>query len=193
MEHDLSQLIVGVLALQGAVSEHIEQIQALGAHAVAVKHKEDLNHIHALILPGGESTVIGKLMYKYGFIEAIRIFAQTHPVLGTCAGMILLAKKIEGGASSYLNLLDISVKRNAFGRQKESFQSDLKIRDMQESFPAIFIRAPYVEWVDRRKVDILASINSHPVFVRQGHLFACSFHPELSRDNRIMNYFLTCL
>lgn len=185
-----SNLTIGVLALQGAVSEHIEQIKALGANAIAVKKVEELGQIDGLILPGGESTTIGKLMIRYGFIDGIQTFAETRPVLGTCAGMILLAKKISCEEVAHLSLLDMTVQRNAFGRQKESFQTELDIKGIGNAFPAIFIRAPYVESIDSPEVEILATVNEHPVLIREGHILACSFHPELSRDHRLLAYFL---
>lgn len=182
---------VGVLALQGAVSEHLTQLQHLGVDAVAVKRVEQLATLDGIILPGGESTTIGKLMREYGFIPALQQFAQTKPIFGTCAGMILLAKEIEGGESSHLALMDIAVQRNAFGRQIDSFQTELNIAGLAYPFPAIFIRAPYITKVlNPNQVDILATVDNSPVLARQHNLLACAFHPELSQDNRIMQLFL---
>ncbi|MFC0323815.1 pyridoxal 5'-phosphate synthase glutaminase subunit PdxT [Gallibacterium melopsittaci] len=182
---------VGVLALQGAVSEHIEQLQSLGVEAIVVKKVADLAMLDGLILPGGESTTIGKLMYEYGFIEAIKQFAkQGKAIFATCAGMILLAKEIVGEENIYLSLMDIAVQRNAFGRQVDSFQSDINVQGLQGTFPAIFIRAPYVHSILSKKVAVLAEVDNHPVLVKQEKLLACSFHPELSQDNRIMQLFL---
>lgn len=188
---DYSNLTIGVLALQGAVSEHIKQVESLGARAIAIKTVEHLQLVNALILPGGESTAIGKLMRRYGFIEAIQAFAKNHAVFGTCAGMILLAKKITANEDSHLNLVDITVERNAFGRQKESFQVDLDVKGIDKTFPAIFIRAPFVASIDSAEIEILASVDEHPVLIRQGNIVACSFHPELSEDNRLLNFFLS--
>ncbi|KGQ47755.1 glutamine amidotransferase [Gallibacterium anatis] len=182
---------IGVLALQGAVSEHIVQLQRLGVSAIAIKQPAELENLDGLVLPGGESTVIGKLMRDYGFITAIRDFVgEGKGVFATCAGMILLAKEIVGGEKPYLSLLDISVYRNAFGRQVDSFQMDLDIKGLSSPFPAIFIRAPYVETLLSPQVEILAEIDKRPVLVKQGNLLACSFHPELSTDERVMQLFL---
>lgn len=190
---DYSNLTIGVLALQGAVSEHIRQIESLGAQGVAIKKVEQLQHIDALILPGGESTAIGKLMRRYGFIEAIQTFAESHAVFGTCAGMILLAKRIHGGEQSHLNLMDMTVQRNAFGRQKESFQFDIEVKGIEKTFPAIFIRAPFVASIDSPEIEVLASVEQHPVLIRQGNIVACSFHPELSNDSRLLDLFLSAI
>jgi 5'-phosphate synthase pdxT subunit len=188
---DYSRYTVGVLALQGAVSEHIAQLNSLGVTAVAIKKVEQLQTIDGLVLPGGESTAIGKLMREYGFIDAICHFAkQGKPLFGTCAGMILLAKEIESGEPNHLGLMDIQVQRNAFGRQIDSFQTALDIHGLTSPFPAIFIRAPYVSKLLSNKVEVLAEIDGNVVLVRQNNLLACSFHPELSQDNRIMALFM---
>lgn len=185
---------VGILALQGAVSEHIAQLQALGVQAIAVKKVTELTALDGLILPGGESTAIGKLMRESGFIDAIRQFAgQGKAIFATCAGMILLAKEIVGGEATHLALMDIAVQRNAFGRQIDSFQSNISVCGLQEVFPAIFIRAPYVQSILSDEVEVLAQVENHPVLVKQGNLLACSFHPELSQDSRIMQIFLTMM
>ncbi|PJG84969.1 pyridoxal 5'-phosphate synthase glutaminase subunit PdxT [Conservatibacter flavescens] len=191
MNHEYSQFTVGVLALQGAVSEHLQQIEKLGAKAVAVKNCAQLNEIDAIVLPGGESTAIGKLMRNSGFIDAIRDFSQQEkPIFGTCAGMILLAKHIEGGEPSHLGLMDIVVQRNAFGRQVESFQASLSVQDWDQPFPAVFIRAPYITRFNESAVEKLAEFEGNVVLAKQGHLLACAFHPELTADLRIMRLFL---
>ncbi len=191
---NFANLTVGVLALQGAISEHLAQIQSLGAKAIAVKKVEDLTACDALILPGGESTAIGRLMRLYGFIDAICAFsAQNKPIFGTCAGMILLAKQIEGGEESHLNLMDMHVQRNAFGRQVDSFQTDLTVKGLTQPFPAVFIRAPYITQIDAEKVEVLAEIDDNIVLAKQGNLLACSFHPELTANNRIMRLFLAMI
>ncbi|TNG94500.1 pyridoxal 5'-phosphate synthase glutaminase subunit PdxT [Pasteurellaceae bacterium USgator11] len=188
---DYSGCRIGVLALQGAVSEHMAQLAALGATAVAVKHVAQLEQLDGLILPGGESTAIGKLMRHYGFIEAIRQFAaEGKPLFGTCAGMILLAKAIEGDESAHLGLMDIQVRRNAFGRQKQSFQTALYINGLSTPFPAVFIRAPYISNLLSDNVQILAEVDGSPVLARQDNLLVCAFHPELSTDPRITALFL---
>ncbi|MDP8079973.1 pyridoxal 5'-phosphate synthase glutaminase subunit PdxT [Phocoenobacter skyensis] len=188
-----TQLKIGVLALQGAVAEHIAQVESLGAVGVAIKRTEQLDDLDAIILPGGESTAIGKLMRHYGFIEALQNFAKTRPIFGTCAGMILLAKNIVGGEPSHLNLMDITVQRNAFGRQVDSFQTELDIKGMSEPVPAVFIRAPYIASVDSSEVEVLAKVNGQPVLAKQGNLLACSFHPELTTDTHILKLFLTMI
>ncbi|OOF78451.1 glutamine amidotransferase subunit PdxT [Rodentibacter caecimuris] len=189
---DYSAYKVGVLALQGAVSEHLAQIQSLGATAVTIKTVAQLDELDALVLPGGESTSIGKLMRTYGFIEAIQAFAkQNKPIFGTCAGMILLAKTLEGGEQAHLQLMDIAVQRNAFGRQVDSFQTDLAVKGLAKPFPAVFIRAPYISQIlDKSAVEILAEFDGNVVLAKQGNLLACAFHPELTSDNQVMSLFL---
>ncbi|QLB12107.1 pyridoxal phosphate synthase yaaE subunit [Bisgaardia hudsonensis] len=188
---DYSHLHIGVLALQGAVSEHLQQIEQLGAKASAVKKIAELTNLDGLVLPGGESTAIGKLMHQYGFIEAIKDFAsQGKGLFGTCAGMILLAKSLENDPRVHLGLMDITVQRNAFGRQVDSFQTTLEVEGLAEPYPAVFIRAPYIRNIDTAKVTSLASFNGNIVLAKQEKLLACSFHPELTGDNRIMKLFL---
>ncbi|MFU1796964.1 pyridoxal 5'-phosphate synthase glutaminase subunit PdxT [Paenibacillus azoreducens] len=181
---------IGVLALQGAVAEHIRSIELAGAEGVAIKKKEELQDIQGLIIPGGESTTIGKLMRKYDFIDAIRQFAAAgKPVFGTCAGLIVLAKTIEGKEEAHLGLMDMNVVRNAFGRQRESFETDLDIKGIDEPIRAVFIRAPLIRSVGDQ-VDVLSSYNGEIVAARQGHLLASSFHPELTDDYRFHQYFV---
>ncbi|BFU59790.1 MULTISPECIES: pyridoxal 5'-phosphate synthase glutaminase subunit PdxT [Rodentibacter] len=187
---DYSQYTVGVLALQGAVSEHIAQIQALGAKAQAVKKAEDFAHLDALVLPGGESTAIGRLLHTSGLLDVVQNFNK--PILGTCAGMILLAKEIEGEQTAHLGLMDIQVQRNAFGRQVDSFQTDLTIKGIDGTFPAVFIRAPLISKVSDQ-VEVLAEFNGEIVLARQGNRFACSFHPELTDDPRVMKLLLDAI
>jgi len=180
---------VGVLALQGAVAEHIRSIELAGAEGVAVKHTEQLEELDGLIIPGGESTTIGKLMRKYEFIEAIRAFSeQGKPVFGTCAGLIVMAKEIESGEEAHLGLMDIKVSRNAFGRQRESFETNLDVKGLQEPLRAVFIRAPLITAVGD-EVDILSTYNNEIVAARQGHLLVSSFHPELTDDYSLHTYF----
>jgi len=180
---------VGVLALQGAVAEHIRSIELAGAEGVAVKHTEQLEELDGLIIPGGESTTIGKLMRKYEFIEAIRAFSeQGKPVFGTCAGLIVMAKEIESGEEAHLGLMDIKVSRNAFGRQRESFETNLDVKGLQEPLRAVFIRAPLITAVGD-EVDILSTYNDEIVAARQGHLLVSSFHPELTDDYSLHTYF----
>ncbi|WP_136607597.1 pyridoxal 5'-phosphate synthase glutaminase subunit PdxT [Paenibacillus dokdonensis] len=181
---------IGVLALQGAVAEHIRSIELAGAEGVAIKKKEELQEIQGLIIPGGESTTIGKLMRKYDFMDVIRQFsAEGKPVFGTCAGLIVLAKSIEGQEEAHLELMDMTVARNAFGRQRESFETDLDIKGVDEPVRAVFIRAPLIRSVGEQ-VDVISSYNGEIVAARQGHLLASSFHPELTDDYRFHQYFV---
>lgn len=181
---------IGVLALQGAVAEHIRSIEAAGGEGVAIKRVEELDVLDGLIIPGGESTTIGKLMRKYGFIEAIRDFSkQGKPIFGTCAGLIVLADRIEGQEEAHLQLMDMTVARNAFGRQRESFETDLPIKGIDEPVRAVFIRAPLIKEV-APSVDVLSTYNGEIVTARQGHLLASSYHPELTDDYRLHAYFL---
>ncbi|NQX62022.1 pyridoxal 5'-phosphate synthase glutaminase subunit PdxT [Paenibacillus qinlingensis] len=181
---------IGVLALQGAVAEHIRGIKKAGAEGVVVKRIEQLAELDGIILPGGESTTIGKLMRTYGFIDALREFsAAGKPVFGTCAGLIVIAKEITGQPEAHLELMDITVARNAFGRQRESFETDLPIKGIDENVRAVFIRAPLIEKVGP-DVDVLATYDGQIVAARQGHLLAASFHPELTDDFRLHSYFL---
>ncbi|UQZ34268.1 pyridoxal 5'-phosphate synthase glutaminase subunit PdxT [Paenibacillus sp. PK3_47] len=180
---------IGVLALQGAVTEHIVSIEKTGAEGLPVKRVEQLEEVAGLIIPGGESTTIGKLMRKYGFIEAIRDFSgRGKPIFGTCAGMIVLARHIAGGEPAHLELMDITVSRNAFGRQRESFECDLTVKGIPEPVRAVFIRAPLISEVGP-DVDILTVYNDEIVTARQGHLLVSSFHPELTEDYRLHKYF----
>ncbi|MFD1179330.1 pyridoxal 5'-phosphate synthase glutaminase subunit PdxT [Paenibacillus puldeungensis] len=181
---------VGVLALQGAVSEHIRSLENAGVEGVAVKHSEELSELDGLIIPGGESTTIGKLMRKYNFIEAIRDFSgQGKPVFGTCAGLIVMAKEIEGGEDAHLGLMDIKVSRNAFGRQRESFETDLTVKGLDNPLRAVFIRAPLITAVGDG-VEVLSKYEDEIVTARQGHLLVSSFHPELTDDYSLHAYFV---
>ena len=182
---------VGVLALQGAFREHVEMLRRLGHEAVEVRLPEHLAGLDALILPGGESTTIGKLMETFGLREPLREFAQSgRPVWGTCAGLILLAHDV-GREQPLLDVMDVRVKRNAFGRQTESFETEVPIPPLGDSpFPAVFIRAPYIETVGDG-VEVIGTLaDGTIVAARQGMLLATSFHPELSGDPRLHRYFL---
>ncbi len=181
---------VGVLALQGAVAEHIRSIENAGAEGVAIKHPEQLQELGGLIIPGGESTTIGKLMRKYGFMDTIRTFSDLgKPIFGTCAGLIVMAKEIEGGEEAHLELMNIRVSRNAFGRQRESFETDLEVKGLEEPLRAVFIRAPLITEVGK-EVDVLSTYKDEIVTARQGHLLVSSFHPELTDDHSLHTYFL---
>lgn len=185
------KLTIGVLALQGAVREHMRMIEKSGAEGLAIKHPEELSGIDGLIIPGGESTTITKLMRKYRFVDAIeKAFADGVPVFGTCAGLIVLAKKITGGTEPLLKLMDTEVKRNAFGRQRESFEADLDIPVIGEiPFTGVFIRAPWIEDVGK-KVEVLSRFEDKIVMAEEKDLLVSAFHPELTDDNRIHSYFL---
>lgn len=176
---------VGVLALQGDVREHIRILDELGAEAHPVKTPAELVSVDALIIPGGESTTIGKMAVRFGLLDPLRsAVGDGLAVYGTCAGMILLAGAVTEGDQPLVGALDVVVKRNAFGRQNESFEADLEIQGLDEPFHAVFIRAPWIEKVGS-EVEILAGVNDHPVMVRQGAILATSFHPELTGDGRI--------
>lgn len=177
---------IGVLAVQGAVREHCEAIRGAGAEPVEVRLPRDLDDVDALILPGGESTAMRRLIDHAGLREPILDVARAgHPVLGTCAGMILLATDIADGDEPHLALLDITVRRNAFGRQIDSFETDLDVPALGDApMHAVFIRAPVVEHAGPG-VEVLAADDlGRAVAVRQGHLLATAFHPELTPDRR---------
>ncbi|MFE9279249.1 pyridoxal 5'-phosphate synthase glutaminase subunit PdxT [Paenibacillus glucanolyticus] len=181
---------VGVLALQGAVAEHIRSISLAGAEGVPIKRREQLQDVDGLIIPGGESTTIGKLMRKYGFMDAITQFStQGKPIFGTCAGLIVLAERIQGDEEAHLKLMDITVARNAFGRQRESFETDLDVKGIDEKVRAVFIRAPLILEVGAG-VEVLSTYKDEIVTARQRHLLAASYHPELTDDYRLHQYFV---
>ena len=183
---------VGVLALQGSFIEHISVIQQLGAEASPVRLPNELDSLDGVIIPGGESTSILNLMQSFNFIQPLRELAKGGlPVLGTCAGMICLAKKVSNHDTETLAVMDIVVKRNAFGRQIDSFKAQLAIPALGDKpFPAIFIRAPFIEKADAQ-VEILARLQSGvAVASKQGKLMATAFHPELTSDFRLHSYFL---
>ncbi len=184
---------VGVLALQGDVREHLVSLQSCGVEAVSVRRASEIDTIDALVLPGGESTTIAQLAEVFDLYDLIKNrIAGGMPVYGSCAGMILLAQEIleaKEGQKSFGGL-EITVRRNAFGRQVDSFESDISFADgSQDLVRAVFIRAPWVEKISDG-VQVLASVDSHPVAVRSKTAFATSFHPELTGDNRIHKYFI---
>lgn len=184
-------LRIGVLALQGAFREHRQALETLGSESIEVRKPEELLGVQGLVIPGGESTTMGKLMVDFGLLTPLRRLGQTGiPIYGTCAGLVVLAQHIIASDQPRLGLMDIWVRRNAFGRQVESFEADLTIPALgQDPFPGVFIRAPWVEKVGPQ-VEVLASIRGQAVLVRQGHLLASSFHPELTVDFRLHQYFL---
>jgi 5'-phosphate synthase pdxT subunit len=189
---------IGVLALQGDFREHIKSLSDCGVDASAVKTKDEILEIDALVLPGGESTTIAKLARSFNLFDLIqKRISDGMPTYGSCAGMILLADRIEDaivGQESFGGI-DMTVRRNAFGRQVDSFETDLKFEGItQPSIKAVFIRAPWVEQVGSN-VQVLAEVknsdgSTHPVAVRQGNLLATSFHPELTGDNRVHKFFI---
>ncbi|MEV5111655.1 pyridoxal 5'-phosphate synthase glutaminase subunit PdxT [Bacillus sp. LBA3-1-1.1] len=181
---------IGVLGLQGAVREHVKSVEASGAEAVVVKRIEQLEEIDGLILPGGESTTMRRLIDKYAFMEPLRTFAKSgKPMFGTCAGMILLAKTLIGYEEAHIGAMDITVERNAFGRQKDSFEAALSMKGVGEDLVGVFIRAPYVVNV-ADDVEVLSTHGDRMVAVRQGPFLAASFHPELTDDHRVTAYFV---
>ncbi|HEX6506231.1 MAG TPA: pyridoxal 5'-phosphate synthase glutaminase subunit PdxT [Chloroflexota bacterium] len=185
---------VGVLALQGDVAEHCAMLAATGAQPIAVKRAEQLDELDGLIIPGGESTTIGKLLRRFDLLEPLQVrIRQGLPVYGTCAGMILLAGEIEDAAVDQpaIGGMDITVRRNAFGRQRESFETDLDMPAVgDEPLHAIFIRAPIIKRVGIG-VDVLATLaDGRPVAARQDNLLVSSFHPELTADARMHQYFV---
>lgn len=182
---------IGVLALQGAFIEHQQMLEKIGAKTVQVRLPQHLADLDGLVIPGGESTTIGKLATAYNLIEPLREFAKNKPTWGTCAGLIFLAKNIGIDSQPILGLMDIKVDRNAFGRQTDSFEADLEFTGLatDEPFHTVFIRAPIVRKVDEN-VDILAQIDDNTIVaVRQGHLLGTAFHPELTNDLRVHQYF----
>jgi 5'-phosphate synthase pdxT subunit len=185
----------GVLALQGAFREHREVLDALGVEAVEVRAPEHLGGLDALFMPGGESTTIGKLLDTSGLREPLHAaLTDGLPAFGTCAGLILLAADVRDAAGIVsppaLGLLDCTVVRNAYGRQRESFEAGLTVNGIDGDFPGVFIRAPVVERVGEA-VEVLAAHDEHPALVRQGAIWAATFHPELSGDLRLHQRFLT--
>jgi len=185
---------IGVLALQGAFIEHIRILKRLGADTKQVRRPEQLRVLDGLILPGGESTTIAQLAHDYGLVEPLRRFALQKPVWGTCAGMILMAKRVVGGRS-LLETIDIDVERNAFGPQIDSFKADLDIPVLNtfahRLFPAVFIRAPKIVAVHGKAKVIARLKDGTPVAAREEKRLVTAFHPELTGDDRLHRYFLT--
>jgi 5'-phosphate synthase pdxT subunit len=184
---------IGVLALQGAVREHLRMLEECGARGVAVKYPAELHLCQGLIIPGGESTAIGKLMNTYGFIPEISSLSRAGvPLYGTCAGLILMARRISEGDQPLLGLMDITARRNAFGRQVDSFETDLAVGGIEDPscpFRAIFIRSPWIDDVGP-EVEVLGEFCGRVVMARQDGMLVTAFHPELSGDDRVHRYFL---
>jgi 5'-phosphate synthase pdxT subunit len=183
---------IGVLALQGAFREHVRVLRKLGAKVTEVRLPGDLEGLDGLMIPGGESTTMGLLMEEHGLMEPLRAFVKNHPVFGTCAGLIMLAKHTTDGEQPLLQVMDITVRRNAFGRQPRSFEASVALT-LGDGPPmvihGIFIRAPWVEEVGPG-VEVIARYGDHIVGVRQDHMMGVAFHPELSDDARLHQYFL---
>ncbi|AKO90698.1 MULTISPECIES: pyridoxal 5'-phosphate synthase glutaminase subunit PdxT [Priestia] len=181
---------IGILALQGAVREHAKAFERAGAEVVLVKKVEQLESIDGLVLPGGESTTMRRLIDKYGFMEPLKAFAaQKKPMFGTCAGLILLASDLVGYSEPHLGVMDIKVERNSFGRQRESFEAALSIKGVGEDFIGVFIRAPHIVEVGQ-DVEVLAMHGDRIVAAQQGSFLGCSFHPELTDDYRLAQHFV---
>jgi pyridoxal 5'-phosphate synthase pdxT subunit len=178
----MEPLRIGVLAVQGNFREHAAMLRLLGADVVEVRKPEQLDGLDGLVIPGGESTAFTRLMHLYGLDEAIRRFER--PVFGTCAGMIVLDR-------NHLGLVDLTVRRNAFGRQVASFETELELAG-GERIEAVFIRAPWIEELGPG-VEVLAEYDGHPVLAREGRFLVASFHPELTGDTRLHELFLECV
>lgn len=183
--------VIGVLALQGAFAAHAESLARVGARAAEVRTPEHLAGVDALVMPGGESSTMSNLLVSSGLFDPIAArISEGMPVFGTCAGMILLASEILDGRDDQRNFsaIDISVRRNAFGRQVDSFETD--IPTAVGTFHGVFIRAPRIERVGE-SVEVLGSLGDEPVLVRNQHVMAASFHPELAGDDRLHDYFVS--
>lgn len=183
---------IGVLGLQGAYAKHLAVLQQLDVQAVDVRMPGDLEECHGLIIPGGESTTMTKLINEIDMHDALLKFSVDRPVFGTCAGMILMATKVDDDRVKTLNLLDIEVERNAYGRQIDSFIDELDVTTNGQAFSmrGVFIRAPRIKNMGDG-VEVLAYVNGEPVLVQEGHHMAAAFHPELTGETRIHNYFST--
>ena len=182
---------VGVLALQGAYQKHIDMLQTLNVRACTVRKAHELNHCCALIIPGGESTTISLLIQEYGLYEPIRTFAENNPVMGVCAGMIMLATEVDDTRVTPLRLMPFTAMRNYYGRQVHSFTADIKLKfdNSNHFYPAQFIRAPGISGLSP-EIDVLATYGNEAVMIAAGKHVALSFHPELTDDTRIHRYWL---
>lgn len=181
---------IGVLAMQGAYAEHISILKSLEVHTVEIRNKEDLKEIDGLIIPGGESTTMGKLIRVLDIYDDLKEKIESGlPVWGTCAGMILLAKSIYEDDTKHLATMDIEVRRNAYGRQLGSFGTKSFVKGIGEDVEMIFIRAPYIESVGK-KVEVLSVIDGNIVAAKENNMLVTSFHPELTEDNRVHKYFV---
>lgn len=182
-------MVIGVLALQGAFREHVDMLKKLDVQVKEIRNKDDIPGIKGLIIPGGESTAIGKLLKDFDMANTLKeMIGEGLPVFGTCAGMIILAKKLVNDDKVHLGVMDIEVKRNAYGRQLGSFKCLEKFEGIEENVEMVFIRAPYIERVGEN-VEVLARVGDDIVAAREGNLLAISFHPELTNDLKIHKYF----
>ncbi len=187
---------IGVLALQGDFAEHISMLKRIGVETAEVRLPEHLNSLDGLIIPGGESTTIGKLAVAYNLMEPLKEFGKNHAIWGTCAGAIFLSKDVSRD-QPLLSLMDIKVQRNAFGRQVDSFETDLEIEELMKAtgtehpYHAVFIRAPIIESVHGKARVLSALEDGRIVAAQEGHLLATSFHPELTSDARFHEYFIS--
>ncbi len=182
-------MTIGVLAIQGDYDAHKRRLEELGASVLLVRKPEELDRVDALVIPGGESTTFLKFLERGGFLDKLREFVRAKPTFGTCAGAILLANEVENPPQESLRAINVAIRRNAYGRQVDSF-----IREGETSLPGgplemVFIRAPKFERVGK-EVEVLARDGGDPVLVRQGHMMAATFHPELSEDSRVHEAFL---
>jgi pyridoxal 5'-phosphate synthase pdxT subunit len=187
-----SGITIGVLALQGAFAKHIEMLTKLGIHAIEVRRVQELEQCDALIIPGGESTTIMRHIDYNGMRDALNEFFEKKPAFGTCAGLILMSQKILSHEMKPFKLIEISVERNAFGSQAESFRSEIEMRlttGKPQTFSALFIRAPRIRDVSPN-VQVLAEYENEPILVRQGYHLAATFHPELTDDPAIHTFFV---
>lgn len=180
---------VGVLSLQGDVSEHIAAFERIGVPAEPVKTRERIEALDVLVLPGGESTTLSKLLTRFDLVEPIKKrYSEGMCIFATCAGLILLAREVENNDVNVLGLLDVRVRRNAFGRQVESFETPISLTFDTQPFPAVFIRAPRI--VSAGSAEVVGTLDGEPVLVRQDRILAATFHPEVTEDLRIHTYFL---
>ena len=183
-------MVIGVLAMQGAYEEHINILQDLDVSPVEIRNKNDLQNIDGIIIPGGESTTMGKLIRTLDIYNDLKETIESGmPVWGTCAGMILLAKSICNDDTVHLGTMDIEVKRNAYGRQLGSFNTKSKVKDIGEDIKMVFIRAPYIENIDDN-VEVLSIVDNNIVAAKENNMLVTSFHPELTSDYRVHKYFL---
>lgn len=183
---------IGVLAMQGAFIEHINAFKKLGVEVMPVRYEDDIDEIDGLVIPGGESTAMGKLMSE-GFKNRLKNkIVSGLPTWGTCAGMIILAKEIEGFDITHIPVMDIKVERNAYGRQLGSFTVNSKLEGIEEEIPMVFIRAPYIMKAGEN-VSVLSKVNDKIVAARQDNMLVTSFHPELTADLRMHDYFVNMI